>query len=95
METKNLSIRLQCELASVSRATHYTQKAPKTVDQEDDELLKIIDEEYTKTPFYGSRRMQTLLKKRGYRINRKRVQRLMGIVGIRGVIVDPIFKTAV
>jgi len=89
METKNLSISLQCELASVSRATHYAQKASKTVDQEDDELLKIIDEEYTKTPFYGSRRMRTVLKNKGYRINRKRVQRLMGIIGIRGVAPGP------
>ncbi len=89
METKNLSISLQCELASVSRATHYAQKAPKTVDQEDDKLLKIIDEEYTKMPFYGSRRMRTVLKNKGYRINRKRVQRLMGIIGIRGVAPGP------
>ena len=89
MENKNLSISLQCKLASVSRATHYSQKGLKEPDSEDDLLLKIIDEEYTKTPFYGSRRMRTVLKNKGYCINRKRVQRLMEILGIRGIAPGP------
>ena len=44
-----------------------------------------IDKQYLKTPFYGSRRMAAHLKKEGYQANRKRVQRLMGLMGIQAI----------
>jgi len=49
----------------------------KEVDESELMLLKLLDEEYTRHPFYGSRRMKLFLKECGYTVNRKRVQRLM------------------
>lgn len=48
-------------------------------------LLKLLDEEYTRHPFYGSRRMKLFLKDCGYSINRKRVQRLLQTLGLVGM----------
>lgn len=75
----------QCGLAGVSRATVYAQRAPKLADELDLELLRLIDEQYTRRPFYGSRKMVTYLETRGHRVNRKRVQRLMRILGLSGM----------
>ena len=71
----------QCELAGVSRATVYAQKAPSPVDQSDLLYSQLIDEEYTRHPFYGTRRMVVFLGKAGHLVNRKRVQRLMRAMG--------------
>ncbi|RLC34185.1 MAG: IS3 family transposase, partial [Candidatus Nealsonbacteria bacterium] len=49
------------------------------------ELMHLIDEQYTKTPFYGSRRMREVLRRNGYMVNRKRIQRLMRIMGIEAI----------
>jgi putative transposase len=51
--------------------------------------MRLIDEQYLKTPFYGSRRMSVWLQKQGYVINRKRVQRLMRQMGIEGLAPGP------
>lgn len=51
--------------------------------------MNLIDEQYTRTTFYGSRKMVIFLEGRGYEINRKRVQRLMREMGIRGVCPGP------
>ena len=45
-------------------------------------LLRLLDEEYTRHPFYGSRKMVVWLDTQGHTVNRKRVQRLMGILGL-------------
>ena len=47
--------------------------------------MRALDEIYTATPFYGSRRMQVALQRRGLRVNRKRVQRLMRVMGLEAV----------
>ena len=52
-------------------------------------LLGLIDAEYTRHPFYGSRKIRQCLRKLGYTINRKRVQRLMGILGLSGMAPGP------
>ena len=52
-------------------------------------LLRLIDEQYTRRPFYGSRKMVSFLKTRGYWVNRKRVQRLMRILGLAGMAPGP------
>lgn len=75
----------QCELAGVSRATVYAQKAPSPVDQSDLLYSQLIDEEYTRHPFYGTRRMVVFLGKAGHLVNRKRVQRLMRAMGLAGM----------
>jgi len=53
------------------------------------ELLNLLDEEYTRRPFYGSRKLLVYLRGLGHDINRKRVQRLMGILGISGITPSP------
>ena len=47
--------------------------------------MHLTDEQYTKTPFYGSRRMREVLRRKGYKVNRKRVQHLMKLMGIEAI----------
>lgn len=51
--------------------------------------MNLIDEQYTRTPFYGSRKMVVFLKGRGHEVNRKKIQRLMRQMGIRGICPGP------
>jgi len=67
----------QCVLAGVVRGTVYAQRKPKSPDEADEVLKRLIDEEYTRHPFYGSRKMVVYLGRCGHRVNRKRAQRLM------------------
>ena len=53
------------------------------------ELLAAIDAEYTRHPFFGSRRMVVFLRNLGYSVNRKRVQRLMRVLGLAGMAPGP------
>jgi putative transposase len=61
----------QCALARVSRATFYAQQKPKRLDENNLQLSKLIDEEYTRHLFYGSRKMVVFLKSSGHTVNRK------------------------
>src|SRR5213082_1456771 len=70
-----LSVRRQCELLGLSRSSLYYEPAAEAA--EDLRLMRLIDEQYTARPFYGSRRMTIRLNERGEGVNRKRVQRLM------------------
>lgn len=80
----------QCELAGVSRATVYAHQKPKVTDEDDLLLSRLIDEEYTRHPFYGTRRMGVIVSKAvGYRVNRKRVQRLMRQMDLAGMAPGP------
>jgi putative transposase len=79
----------QCRLAGVSRATVYARQRPKPVDESDLLLSRLIDEEYTRHPFYGSRKMVVFLKVAGHLVNRKRVQRLMQQMGLAGMAPGP------
>jgi len=72
----------QCALAEVPRATFYAAQWPRPVDESDLLLRRLIDEEYTRRPFYGSRKMVVFLKTLGHTVNRKRVQRLMREMGL-------------
>lgn len=69
----------------------YAQKKRllKAVDEEECLLLRLLDEEYTRHPFYGSRRMTKYLNGLGHRVNRKRVQRLMRTLGLAGMAPGP------
>jgi putative transposase len=62
---------------------------PVTASQENLELMKLIDQQYLERPFYGSRRMTAWLRNQGYRVNRKRVRRLMGIMGLKAIYRHP------
>jgi putative transposase len=75
-----LSIKRQCELLDVPRSTFY--HVPKPVSEEELALMKLIDRCHLKHPYYGSRRIRDWLEDEGYRVNRKRVQRLMRTMGL-------------
>ena len=83
----NLSLSRQCQLVGVSRSSFYYK--PTQVKPEDLELMRQIDEQYLKTPFYGSRSMTKHFRRLGHKINRKRVQRLMRLMGIEAVYPRP------
>ena len=84
-----VSVVRQCSLTGVSRATIYAQQKPKPVDESNLQFSHLIDEEYTRHPFYGSRRMVVFLKVAGYTVNRKRVQGLMQEMGLAGMAPGP------
>jgi putative transposase len=84
-----VSVVRQCVLAGVSRATVYAQQKPRLVDESNLLLSHLIDEEYTRHPFYGSRKMVVFLKTAGYPVNRKRVQGLMRNMGLVGMAPGP------
>ena len=71
------------------RSTVYARQTPAQASAEDLLLLRLIDEEYTRHPFYGSRRMTAYLRKQGHPVNRKRVQRLMRQLGLAGMAPGP------
>ncbi len=77
------SICRQCELLDLNRSSYYLSQA--TAPEEDLLLMRRIDEQYLKTPFYGSRRMAVTLSGPEEPINRKRVQRLMRVMGIEAL----------
>lgn len=83
----DLSVVAQCALLEVPRSTLYHRPMP--VDPEDLALLKRIDVIYTKWPFYGSRRLLVELRGEGVVVNRKRVQRLMRLMGIEAIYQKP------
>ncbi len=85
----DIAVSRQCDLAGVSRATLYAQQKPKVVDEDDELLKRLIDEEYTRHPFYGTRRMVVYLGRCGHTVNRKRVQRLMRSLGLAGMAPGP------
>jgi putative transposase len=78
-----LSIVRQCELLGLPRSTYYYELATESV--ENLELMRRIDEQYLETPFYGSRKMAEELSSAKQPLNRKRVQRLMRIMGISAI----------
>ena len=84
-----MTVTQQCVLAGVSRATVYAQQKPRPVDGSDLLFSRLIDEEYTRRPFYGSRKMVVFLKETGHSVNRKRVQRLMRQMGLAGMAPGP------
>jgi putative transposase len=70
-------------LLSISRSGWYYQ--PKGISEEDLKLMKLIDRLYLATPFYGARKIAACLKGQNYTVNRKRVRRLMRLMGIRAI----------
>lgn len=84
-----LPLARRCELAGVSRSRVYRQTIEREQGEEDLLLCRLIDEEYTRRPFYGSRRMVVHLERLGHVVNRKRVQRLMREMGLAGMAPGP------
>lgn len=86
-ENKALSILRQCELIGLPRSSFYRKLAGESY--ENLELMRLIDEEYTRHPFYGTRQMRNYLRRQGHKINRKRIQRLMRRMGLQSVAPKP------
>jgi putative transposase len=78
-----LSIRRQCELIGLHRSTLYYEPAQESALNL--ELMRLIDEQYLKTPFYGWPRMLVTLQRQGYAVNHKRVRRLMQLMGLQAI----------
>ena len=84
-----MALTRQCALAGIARSTVYAHHLVASPDEYELLLLALIDAEYTRHPFYGSRRMVVHLSNAGHLVNRKRVQRLMGILGLAGMAPGP------
>jgi putative transposase len=80
-------VRRQCELLGLNRSSLYYPAVPETA--ENLRLMRLIDQEYTAHPFYGSRKMTRWLVQQGEPVNRKRVQRLMRLMGLEAIYPKP------
>jgi putative transposase len=81
--SQEISLSRQCKLLSLSKGALYYE--PVKMDQFSLSIMEFIDYQHTKVPFFGSRKMVAELSKRGYIVNRKRVQRLMKLMGISAI----------
>lgn len=84
---EQISLRRQCQLLGLTRASLYYEPPAETV--ENLELMRLLDEQYTRCPFYGVRRMTAWLQQRGYVVNEKRVRRLLRKMGLLAVYPKP------
>ena len=80
-------MRQQCEWLGLNRSSYYYEPSPETTLNL--QLMRLIDEQYMATPFYGWPRMTAFLQSEGYAINHKRVQRLMQKMGIQAIYPKP------
>ena len=86
-EASELSVRRQCALLGLPRASLYYR--PVEMSAGDGALMKAIDRLFTKWPFFGSRKILRELRAAGHPINRKRVQRLMQVMGLQALVPGP------
>jgi putative transposase len=95
VEPENLQIPIfrQCELLGLSRSSFYYE--PAVVDEYNLLLMRLIDEQYTQTPFYGIRRMTACLRAIGHKVNRKRIGRLMRLMGLEAIYPKPNLSKAI
>lgn len=77
------SLRQQCQWVGLYRSAYYYQ--PVAAGSEDLLLMRLLDEQYLLTPYYGYRKIQLVLVQAGYQVNHKRVRRLMQVVGIETI----------
>jgi putative transposase len=82
-----LSIVRQCELLGLARSSYYYEPVPES--EEDLLLMRLLDEQYTRTPFYGKRKLVVFLQEQGYAVDRKRVRRLMQLMGLETIYPKP------
>jgi putative transposase len=83
----DISLRRQCELLGMNRSGLYYR--PLGESAENRALMRLIDEEYTRRPFYGSRKIRLWLREQGYPVGRERVRRLMHLLGLQAVYPKP------
>jgi putative transposase len=82
-----LPISQQCRLLAVSRSSIY--RKPAEVSEQDRAIMALIDRQYLARPYYGSRRMAAWLATQGHLVNRKRVRRLMRLIGLEAILQRP------
>jgi putative transposase len=82
-----LSIAQQCELLGLARSRYSYE--PRGESEENLMLMRLLDEQYTRTPFYGTRKMAAWLDTRGYPVERKRVRRLIQAMGLEAIYPKP------
>jgi putative transposase len=82
-----VSVRRQCDLLGLSRGSwHYR---PAGESEENLHLMRLLDEQYTRTPFYGVLRMTAWLQRQGYAVNGKRIRRLLRTMGLMAIYPSP------
>jgi len=84
---KGLSVARQCQLLGLPRSSLYY--LPVGISDEERALMRAIDRLYTQRPYFGSRRILHELRLAGHTVNRKRVQRLMQVMGLQGMVPGP------
>ena len=82
-DNKAIAVARQCELLRLSRSSYYYGSSRD--DEYNLELMRLLDEQYTKVPFYGVRRLTAWLRARGYIVNPKRVRVLMRRMGLQAI----------
>ena len=82
---KEISIFRQCELLGLCRSSYYYGSRQVEESSYNVKLMRLIDGKYLQCPFYGSRRMRVWLQTKGCRVNRKRVKRLMRLMGLETI----------
>ena len=82
-----LSIKTQCQLLSISRSGWYAD--PKGEPPLNLKLMRLIDEQFLATPYYGSRQMARWLRRQGYGVGRHRVRRLMALMSLHAMYQEP------
>src|SRR2546429_7754464 len=87
-----LSIARQCELVGMARSSYYYEPVP--MSEENLQLMRLLDEQYTRIPFYGTRKMTAWLHTQGYEVNRKRVTRLLRLMGLEAIYPKPHLSVA-
>lgn len=83
----DITIARQCELLGLPRSSYYYQPQGETAENLD--LMRMLDEQYTLTPFYGIRRMTAWLRSLGKKVNHKRVARLLHLMGLETIYPKP------
>jgi putative transposase len=83
----HISIARQCDLVGLSRSSYYYMSEGETA--ENLRFMRLLDEQYTRTPFYGVRRMTVWLRQQGYPVNSKRVARLLHTMGLETIYPKP------
>jgi len=82
-----LSIQAQCQLLSISRSGgYYDLKGESPLKLQ---LMRLIDEQFLGTPYYGSRQMTRGVRRQGYNVGRHRVRRLMAVMGLHAIYQEP------
>lgn len=84
---QKISVRRQCQLLGLNRSSFYHESQSEK--EENLLLMRLLDEQYTRTPFYGVERMTAWLREEGYQVNQKRVRRLLRKMGLLAVYPKP------